>query len=443
MPEKICKTVCQHNSRPVSPEAMAKLLEVAEDYRAVKAYVYQRYSGIRSLSKLYPGFTVQNEMGKSGLKEALGIPSVYFYLAVFDALGDIKARWTLAKAKIRELTGQNLNFSEEEKHYLRFLLKTDRAFAGVLAGQPPMEWKLPKEMLNRYYGLAEAASISPGIGRLNRYLCRQVRKHYARPEAGAADGFSLSKSTCRYGDHGIYISTKENRKRVFIPLTDGNSYTGQSYIKLYPEEGKIEIRAPVRVKVRVHPDYKNRTGISLGAEEMLVTERGHIYGGDIGKYRDELAVYFEGHEKTLKAGKKRPAGIRRVKEHYKSYVNRELNRFLKEEMPEAVYLPRLPKSGKKGFGETGTDTELYGTRYARDRLLQKCREHSVNVVMVYAENISRECGVCGASGYMEGETFICPSCGCRVGAMRNMASNAKRRGERKTGHKEECPDKQR
>ena len=85
----ICKTVCQYSKSPVSDSDMRKLLDIAKDYRAVKNYVYQRYGSISSLPKLYPGYTIQNEMTASGLRAELGIPSVYFYLAVFDALGEI------------------------------------------------------------------------------------------------------------------------------------------------------------------------------------------------------------------------------------------------------------------------------------------------------------------------------------------------------------------
>lgn len=67
------------------------LSECAGDCRTVKNYVYDRYSGIHSLPKLCPGYTIQNEMTKSGLRKSLGLPSLYFYLSVFDALGDIKS----------------------------------------------------------------------------------------------------------------------------------------------------------------------------------------------------------------------------------------------------------------------------------------------------------------------------------------------------------------
>lgn len=48
---------------------MNKLLEIARDYREVRNYVYTRYGGIGSLSKIYPGYTVQNEMTAGGLAD--------------------------------------------------------------------------------------------------------------------------------------------------------------------------------------------------------------------------------------------------------------------------------------------------------------------------------------------------------------------------------------
>ena len=78
----ICKTVRQYNKEPIPKADMKKLQEIADDYSKVKNYVYQRYGGIGALSKLYPGYMIQNEMTASGLREQLELPSVYFYLAV-------------------------------------------------------------------------------------------------------------------------------------------------------------------------------------------------------------------------------------------------------------------------------------------------------------------------------------------------------------------------
>ena len=111
--EAVCRTIHQYNKEPVSDEDMGKLREIAKDYRQVKNYVYTRYGGIRSLPKLYPGYTIQNEMTQSGLRAELAMPSVYFYRAVFDALGDIKSQWSRTKSRILKLTGQNQNLTAE------------------------------------------------------------------------------------------------------------------------------------------------------------------------------------------------------------------------------------------------------------------------------------------------------------------------------------------
>ncbi len=252
-PEKICKTVHQYNQEPISEADMQKLLEIAEDCREVKNYVYTRYGGIGSLSKIYPGYTVQNEMTGSGLREKLGLPSVYFYLAVFDALADIKSQWTRTKSKISKLVNKNENLTPEEKHYLRFLLKVNNAFDAVL-NQKPVE--LEKKLHRQYTDLAGQADTE----RMHRYLCRQVRKYLVKLHTDTADGFTIAERAYRYADHGIYISIKEKRKRIFVPLTDSKQYKCQSYIKLYPKEHNLEIKVPVYVAVKSHRDYENQIG---------------------------------------------------------------------------------------------------------------------------------------------------------------------------------------
>lgn len=184
----VCKTVCQYNKEPLSDADMQKLTDIARDYRAVKNYVYQRYGGIASLPKLYPGYTVQNEMTVSGLRGELGIPSVYFYLAVFDALGDIKSQWTRTRTAVQKAVGQNDNFTGEEKHYLRFLIKTNDAFEGALLQRPPEEWKLPPDIRKRYEELSRCLKTG-AEDKLRRYLCRKVRKYHVKSHAEAADGF--------------------------------------------------------------------------------------------------------------------------------------------------------------------------------------------------------------------------------------------------------------
>lgn len=431
-PDTICKTVRQYSSKPVSAEDMAKLLEIAADYGKVKNYVYARYSGIGSLPKLYPGYTVQNEMTAGGLRSQMEMPSVYFYLAVFDALGDIKCQWTRTKTKVLELIAANGNLTNEEKHYLRFLLKVNNAFQAVL-NRKPME--LPKGIQKQHDALAGQVDSE----KLHRYLCRQVRKYHLRQgkiHTDVKDGFSVSERAYRYGDHGIYISIKEKRKRVFVPLTDNNQYASQIYVSLYPQEQRIEIKVPVNVAVRRHEDYDREVGAAFGMYTMLTTDSGCSYGEELGTYQTEYAGWireqagsYSRNREANPGRKKYQAKKSRYEERLHSYINQELNRFLREEKPKKVYIAKLPKPGGGGKNKKiNQSVSMWQRGYIRSRLGQKCMEQSVELVEVLGKGISTECSECGGAGVRKEGIFSCGSCGYSAEEKINTARNVLKRG---------------
>lgn len=428
--DKICKTVHQYSKDLISGEDMQKLLDIAQDYRKVKNYVYVRFGGIGNLSKIYPGYTVQNEMTGSGYREKLGMPAVYFYLAVFDALSDIKSQWSRTKTKIVKLVNKNESFTEEEKHYLRFILKVSNAFEAVL-NQRPIE--LAAKIKRQYQEVSEQVDAE----KMHRYLCRQVRKYHVRLHTDAADIFSITERAYRYADHGIYISIKEKRKRVFIPLTDNNQYKCQLKIKLYPREHRLEIKVPVNVSVRSHADYQNQVGVAVGIHTMLTTEEGHRYGEKLGEYQIEYSDWVRTQSGIYRQNKDDNPGRkkyhrkkRRLEEQLHSYINHELNHFLEKERPKTIYIVKLPKPQAGGHNKKiNYSVARWQRGYIRKRLEQKCREQSVEIVEVLGKDISNECSRCGAIGRkVEGE-FICPACGYREEEKTNTARNVKKRGQ--------------
>ena len=432
--DKICKTIHQYNREPIPREYMEKLVEIAEDYTKVKNYVYTRFGGIGSLSKLYPGYMVQNEMTQSGLRGQLQMPSVYFYLAVFEALGDIKSQWSNIRARISKLVGQNEGFTEDEKHYLRFLLKVTNAFDAALNERPIT---LQRDIQAQYDCLAGKVDVL----KMHRYVRRQVRKYHVKLRATEAGGFSTAGKAYRYGDHGIYISIKEKRKRIFVPLTDNNQYDRQLYIKLIPEQNNLEIKVPIDVAVRSYADYTGEIGLSLGMQVMLTTDEGHRYGERLGEYqssyadwiREQTAVYNR-NRKDNPGRKKYNARKSQFEEQLHSYINQELNRFFRTEKPRILYLPRLPRSMTGGVSKRINHyAALWQRGYIRKRLAQKCEEQSVELVEVWGKDISRECSRCGCivmgNPAKQSGSFHCPSCGFQEEEKTNTARNAKKRGQ--------------
>lgn len=443
MEETIYRIVRQYNKNPVPRQDMEKLREIASDYAKVKNYVYERYGGIGGLSKLYPGYTIQNEMTKSGLRTALGLPSVYFYLAVFEALADIKGRWTAAKSKIYERVHKNENLTAEEKHYIRFLLKTGRAFEQIL-NQKPVE--LPKEIQKRYEELAKNLDEE----KLKRYLRRQVRKSHTKPHTDAADQFTIAERAYRYADHGIYITTKENRKRIFIRLTDHNQYKSQLSIKLLPAENDIEIKAAIRVAIHSRAEYTNQVGVAFGMYTMFTTHEGHCYGEDFGRYQMEYAEWVRRQAKIYSQNRQNNPGRkkyfakkRKYEEHLHSYINHELNRFFEIEKPETVYIVKMPrphvssKAIEKNSGfAAGTEINkkinhsvtMWQRGFIKNRLTCKCAQRSVKLAEVLGKNISNECCRCGAIGTKKEHIFYCESCGYKEEEKINTANNVLNRG---------------
>lgn len=438
-PQTICKTVHQYNKYPISGQDMNRLLAIAKDCQKVKNYVFQRYSGIGSLEKLYPGYTIQNEMTKSGLREVLKLPSVYFYLSIFDALGAIKAQWTKLKSKILDLTGKNENFTAEEKHYIRFILSISNAFVAVLNQKPICS--LSGDFCRQYETVAGQVDRE----KLNRYICRQVRKYKRNLSADTARGFALTEKAYRYGDGGIYIAAKEPRQRIYIPLTDTNQYHRQIHIKLYPEESRIELKVPVDVKVHRRDDYTNTVGIAMGINTLLTTDTGHCFGSDLGNLHHDYAQWVRMQTRRYHKNRAANPGRRkyhamkgRYEERLHSYINQELNRFLQEEKPAVVYMVKLPGPQAQAKNKTRNKKANYSLTmwqrgYIRKRLIQKCAENDVDVIEVFGKDISRECSVCGCIGVREQGIYTCPVCGYRDAEKTNTARNVKKRGENSKG----------
>lgn len=428
-PNTVVKTIHQYNAAPLADGDMIKLKEIAGDYSKVKNYVYQRYGGIGGLSKLYPGYTVQNEMIDSGLRDELGLPFVYFNLAVFEALGDIRNQWSRTKTAVLKRINQNEKLSDEEKHFLRYLLKVNNAFDAVLNRNPVA---LKAEMQIKY----ELFVKSVNTGTLENYLRRQVRQCHVKPESASADGFALTERAYRYADHGIYITIKEKRKRIFVLLTDNNKYNRQIYIKLYPEQNKIMVKVPINVQIRQNEDYRNIVGVAVGMYTMLVTDEGHAYGEKLGEYQIALAEWIRSQSMkhmaniAAKPGRKKyTAKKQRMTEQMHSYINMELNRFLKTEKPQIVYFPKLPKPRKHGGNkEINNSVTLWQRGYIKDRLRRKCQEQSVEFVEVFGKNISNQCSCCGAVGLKTDGLFVCQACGCQIQEKQNTARNVKKRG---------------
>lgn len=447
--KKICKALHQYSRGKISSENMDALMEIGHGCMVTKNYIYQRYGGIKSLGKLYPGYAVEAEVKEAGFREKIGLPSVYFSASVNRALGDIKIMWAQVKNGINDAAGRNERFSPEDRHYIRFVVKVSGCFENILNGKPV---SLPEEIQSKYESII--AELGDGSGQrvrnLNRYICRQARKRLYRQHTDNTTYFTIKKQGYRYGEsegkHGIFLATKVNRQRMFIPLTDTNVYDRMLDIKLNPQKRNIEIIIPLFVNTKQHENYTNEIGISLGLWDMVTTSTGNVYGSEFGKMQQEISKFIL--KENYQNGRESVSGAQRYLAHkakmdaaLKNYVNMEINRMLAQEKPKTVYMAKLPRNpgmhtaGHRDVRQLTKDSgdthflRMWKKGFVTERLQWKCQKNDINIIEVIGKGVSTECSACGQKGTVKGENFQCPACGFKENKKVNGARNALNRGK--------------
>lgn len=190
----------------ILPEETLEFLRgIVADYGKVKAAVFDRYSGIRSLEK--PVFDIMTEMRHCGLREQLNLPSAYYEAAVKEAAENIKGMWSSLKNRLRKLISDNENLTEDGRFYLRYILKADEIYGAVLNRR---EHQLPEKL--------QARDID--VNRLNNLLRRLTRKYLVKPSVGTIDAFSVPAVGYSYKGGALRLASRTKQKRVILPLRD-------------------------------------------------------------------------------------------------------------------------------------------------------------------------------------------------------------------------------
>ena len=433
--EVITKTVWQY-SEPLSQETLEFLQGIAADYSKVKNYVYGRYSGIKSMNRLVPVYDVLNEMRHCGLRAQLNLPAAYYELAVSEAVTDIRSMWGMLKNKLRDLISANENLSADDRMYLRTVLKINSVFSAILNRQ---EYEPP----------AKTAGLDIDASRLNNLLGRLVRKHLRVPRINSQAGFKVMPTGYRYREQALELVSRQARKRVRIPLKDGNVSKRQLHI--YVKEDRAVIAIPIDVEIKRQPEAQNVLYAYIGYKDMITLSTGRVYGKDLNKLvtpeterlnekNRERRKQYNAYCKSMEAGNLKKAEVirannlgrqkhlrlkQREREKTANYINAELNRLLREEKPCRIVITKPILKGRKKLSNAAANRRL--TRsfsgYIREKLAYKCRLYGVELEQISPYGTASTCSECGAEGKREQYDFICENCGLKLPAALNTARN--------------------
>lgn len=431
----ITKTVWQHTQ--VLPEETIEFLRgIAADYAKVKASTYERYSGVGSLGKLASIYDIMTEMRHSGLREQLDLPSVYYELAVRDGIRDIKGMWGMVKNKIRTLVTANEALSNEDRLYIRTVLKLDQVYAAILNRE---DYPMPEKTIG----------LNMDVDCLNNLLRRLTRRYRIKPAAGRADSFCVSPGGYSYKNGVLCLVSRVPRNRVMLPLRDSRVSARQ--IRVNIKEDHAVIAVPAEVKKRAHKDFQHTIYLHLGYQQMCTLSSGNIYGGKLGemssakskrlmeKNRERGKVKARYRESFALGDRKKAADIeennlgiqkynrqkKREQAEIETYINAEINRMLETEKPAKIVIPKPVMVNKTKLKYKQANRKMAETPlgYVRERLSQKCQVNCIELVEIQSKGTGNMCSNCGAEGKRLAEGFICESCGFSSTIALNGARN--------------------
>ena len=456
------KTIKLYSEQLTLNELMS--LEILFDYReSCKNYFYSRFSGIEYLDKL--NFRdIRDSLLVKDVKDEMKkfhLPARTWKMDLSEAISNIKTMWSNMETEIKHYIRNNENLTDEDRHYLFYVLKSKNLWAEAVQTKKITETKKLSKI-----------KISKSKEYLINLLCRYTRM--AKPKISVSRNLkSIQFDTGMYDlvDGILSLQTQNKGQRLLIKLRNKVTIKkGDIRIVLNRDHRILEVHKLILVP-ETEIDKKEDVGLDKGYTKMFSSSSGKEYGivlGDLlnrscdfinkkNKARNYYHSLVRNLEKELKENKKLTdeeqkkikQKIERIKKNnlsdktykkhrnrhkeiIKSYVNHEIKRLILTEHPSRIALEDLTfESVSKGNNKHyNRKMNLWIKGYIDERINYYAKKYDIEVVYVSAAYTSQFCSICGArldkrTG-IHNEIGHCPNCG-EIDANINAAKNIKAR----------------
>ena len=415
------KTVKQF-SFSLSKETISELTLIAHRYSKVKNYIYARFGSINGLQYIDNPREVRDEWIKSKFAIQWKLSARYWKLALSEAFSNIKTNWEQTKKSIRKNINQR-DLTKDEKHYINYILRSNRLLHKVLINKP--------EIIEKFLKLDQS--------KLNRLIKRLVRKYHHKSFSKKKKSFMLDSAMYRFVNDGIEITSLTPRKRLKINLTDATKRDGNIRVVIDKFNQRVEIHSTTKVEAKEH-NNTNIVAIDKGFSKMLATSNKSFYGIKLSKKLIELSEklnkknrqrnklrslykkYLEKNNlkkaKKLKrfnlGAKKYNRQKSKIKSNIESYINKSINEFIENEKPKVVVVENLTfvtknKNEKPAKLNRWLNSWLKG--YIQERLEYKLSANGAELAIVNPAYTSQICHLCNYFGKRKGDRFYCETHG--------------------------------
>lgn len=422
---RVPKTVKLY-SEPLTNELIDELDDVFYFHMMCRNYFYSRYSGI----SYYNGLSfrdIRNDLVKNekALMQSFHLSQRAVNMELSEVIGNIKSMWSNLKDDVKARIRDNDNLSDEDRHYLFYLLKSKAVCHAMLNHQ---EWTAP----------AGLAKIKPTktTEQLHHLLCRYIRLE--KPQISHStqlNGYQLDTQMYTLKNGILSFIGLPNKKRLAVKLTTDTTYnSGNIRIVLDRQKKRLEVHQCRMVKSKTNLSKTVHLGVDKGQWTLLSASSGNEYGVGIGKVFNEVCAYVNDKNKTRNqyhsqvkeinkqlsvkglSDEKRKVlihkrdniihnnlsnkwytlGLNILKEKLKSMINHAILEMIQTEKPTLIVLEDLTfksktKNSKNKYFNRKVNMWMKG--YLDKRLNYHCLLRNIKVEYVSAAHTSKFCAI--------------------------------------------------
>lgn len=432
------------------------LNDLCIEYGKCRGRFFNDLCGIKSLELIDKAQTLRNDIRKYGIDKQL--VKTYSFLtrhwveALFDACANVKSMWTNTANKIRKAIQGNINISENERHYLYFVLRFNHLWLGVLMYHDEYYQDLAKKYKKSYLEIVKSLTDKQ-LKHANNYLRRLTRRYKAYPHKVNKYNKSMTYDQDMYRilkkSDGQVISFASNKagKRIKVKLTSTWRYSRKGNIQITLDRNKK--RVEFHKCIKTHKRKLNGTqtiGIDKGLYNLISCDTDNEYGCDFSKIANEesdrLCKKNKGRNRARIKGRK--LGNRhycKTRNRHRAYMQAQINhaiyQMLFNEIPKKIVKEdltftkeKLSKKINKYLAKQRRRLSSWAKGYLDNRLNYLCDKYQVEHQDVNPAYTSQYCPICDRKFLRrEGkhhEIAVCSNCG-KMNANTSAAKNIKNR----------------